>query len=66
MKEIPRLNDTKCRRCMHRTTVGMDIACMYCVNEHELRGCPAGDACIRFREGDPPKYDYTVIYRKDD
>ena len=45
----------KCRRCVYRTWVGeglTEIACYYIAIERKKRGCPSGDECTQFIEGE--------------
>ena len=45
----------KCDRCVYRTCVGeglKEYACFYIVIENKKRGCPPGDDCDKFKEGE--------------
>lgn len=42
----------KCRRpCQYRSSTPSLNGCDFYYLTHEPRGCPAGDACTRFKEG---------------
>lgn len=40
-----------CRGCFYRRSMlgGNSFACHYCIDEGELRGCPAGKGCIHYK-----------------
>jgi len=49
----------KCSRCKYRTTIGGDlgqVVCYYIANTGKRRGCPFGEECTRFEEGEPKNF----------
>ena len=57
MKEAPSRCTERCLKCKHHTPItGVlygegNVACVYILDTHKRRGCPAGDKCNKFVEG---------------
>ena len=46
----------RCKRCKYSGTVAYGVPCCdYCYLTGRMRGCPAGDKCVRFKRKDKGK-----------